>query len=392
MKLGKLILCTLILFFGMQGSAFCGELQSNQLTIVYTHENRKFGELLESFTKVSDVELKVIWLDQADLKSRLVNIGQLEHVPEIIISPSDNIGMSEYGQFSQIPDKLLSKELIPASLTAVTSGSKVYGVPIIHGNHLLFYYNKAIAPEPAQNWQELLAQQSNLPQSTELITWSFMEMYWFIPFITAFGGEPLVNDQPNLDTEPVRQALNFVWQLARNNVVDVDCSYDCSVQKFIEGKAAYTINGVWAYNTMKTALGSNLGIAQLPAINGKPMLSYSSSIVASFPKQSLTGSKDKEIEKFIKYIQSVEFQQLIWSNIQELPAIESAYEQIKQAPHSDARLLLLTLEQTRPLSSHKNMSIVWEALLKGYTRYGSGAWNEQRASQYMQRTAERAIQ
>lgn len=363
-----------------------------RLSIVHTHENREFSELLQSFTDETGIALDIIWMDQADLKSRIINISQLNQVPDIIIAPSDNIGLSDYGLFSEVPKELLSKDLLPDSITAVTLNDKVYGVPIIHGNHLLLYYNKTLTQHPPESWQKLIEQKQQLPESVELISWSFMEMYWFIPFITAFGEVPLIKDKPNLDTPAMRQALVFVWQQAKNNIVDIECSYNCAIKKFSEGKVAYTINGIWAYKNLKKELDENLGIAVMPKINGKPMLSYSSSIVATFPKQSLSGENHNSIKKFISYIQSPSFQSSLWPKLNELPALASEFDNFKKQPDSDVQLLLKTLENTRPMSSHKNMSIVWEALLKGFTRFGSGAWNEKRATNYMQKTATRSIQ
>jgi maltose-binding protein MalE len=364
--------------------------ESKHLVLVHTHENREFGQLLTAFTEQTGITLDIIWMDQADLKSRIINIGQLEQVPDMIIAPSDNIGLKDYGLFSDVPKELIASDLLPESLATVTLNNQQFGVPIIHGNHLLLYYNKKLVQHPPSSWKQLVDYRSKLPSSVELIGWSFMEMYWFVPFITAFGEPPLIDNQPNLNTKAVQRALTFVWQEAQEGVVNSECSYACVVKKFQQQQLAFTINGIWAYKQFKRSLGDSLGIAQLPKIEGKPMRSYSSSIVAMFPKHSLTGRNQESLRKLLLFLQSPEFQRSLWYRLNELPALQTAFDDIKQQTDSDIEQLLLTLETTLPLSSHKNMSVVWEALLKGYTRFGSGAWDAERATAYMQRIAERA--
>jgi len=361
------------------------------IKIVFTHENRSFADLLLPFTKQSGIELDIHWIDQADLKSRLIRINQLSDAPDVIICPSDNIGLSSYANFSKIPLPWLDSNFNPEALSTVTLDKHIYGIPLVNGNHLLMYYNKSLIRSPASDWSELLAQANKLPNNVELIGWSFMEMYWFVPFITAFGDAPMVNNWPNLDTESVQHALQFVWQLRNTNVVDSVCPYDCVEEKFSNGKLAYTINGVWAYKKFSSVLGNDLGIAALPQIKGQPMRAYYSSIAATFPNNSLQGEKREALKLLSNYLQSKEFQRQLWYNLRDIPARPDVYEEVRSKANNNEALLFDTLKNTLPMSSHKNMSIVWEALLKGFTRFGSGKWDAQKTTQYMQSTAEKAI-
>ena len=365
---------------------------SQEISVVYTHESAtEFARLFNQFEKETGIKVNAKWIDQSELKSRLIKILAMKDVPDVLIQPSDNIGMVEFASFSEVSQDLLNPELRQETLDAVTLNGNVYGIPIIQGNHLLLYYHKGMIQEPAENWQELI-EQEKLVGKGQLIHWSFMEMYWFVPFLLSFGEPPLVDDMPNLDTPGMRAALKYVWGLSRENVLDRRCNYTCSEQRFIRKESAYLINGIWSYQTLKQPLGNELGVALLPKINGKPMRSFSSSIVAAFPNRSLHGPKREALEAFAKFLQGELFQKSLWRDLGELPSNQKVLTELKKEAHPDYRVILEGLEQSVAMSSHKNMAIVWEAILKGFTRYGSGTWTLDRATSYMQRVAERALQ
>ena len=365
--------------------------QAETLDIVYTHENPAFSELLKTFAKQSNHKVMTTWVDQSDLKSRMVDLDNIRDVPDVIITPADSLGMSGTRWLMTIPDNWMNAEYSSKVLETVTIDQQILGLPIVQGNHLLLYYNKSLAPEGAATWQQLMAYADQLPAGTQLIRWSFMEMYWFIPFITAFGELPVVDHEPNLDTSAMKAALNFNWQLASQGLVDRSCDYTCADYQFKNGQLAFTINGIWAYESFAETLGDDFGVMALPAINNQPMRPYFSTIVATFPKANMSDSKREALEAFAGFIQSNDFQQQLWLDMREIPAVESVLMAIRASADAETQNLLSTLETTVPMSSHENMTIIWEVILKGYLRYGSGIWNAERSTTYMQQLAKQHI-
>ena len=361
------------------------------LDIVYTHENPEFSELIEAFSHISQHKVTTTWVDQSDLRSRMVNLDIIRNVPDVIISPADSLGMSGSRLLKVIPEQWLSATYSDKVLETVTVGNEILGLPIVQGNHLILYYNKSHAPQGATHWSELVQLAETIPSDKALIRWSFMEMYWFVPFITAFGDLPVVNHQPNLNSASMKQALEFSWQMVEQGMVDSSCSYTCADKQFKNGQVVFLINGIWAYESYSQALGKDFGAMALPLINNKPMRPYFSTIVATFPKAEISAEKEQALKEFSQYIQSTSFQQRLWNDIREIPAVTDVLDAIsKQADH-DTKVLLDTLKNTVPMSSHENMTIIWEVILKGYLRYGSGIWNAERSSAYMQQLAKQHI-
>lgn len=377
-------------FIGFLTFSFSTSVIATELNIIYTHENPKFASLFAHFEKTTGIKANIRWVDQPELKTRLLKITEEAEIPDIIICPADNLGLNEFANFSLIESKLFNENISQKDLATVKVDGNHFGIPIISGNHLVLYFNKNYVQSAPESWQEIVDTTLKDQQNLELITWSFMEMYWFIPFITAFGGEPIVDEQPNLNSQAVQQALKFVWQLAKDNVVEKDCNYDCAFQKFIHGNAIYTINGAWAFQPFKKKLGNNLGMVRLPKINNSRMIPYYSTMVAAFPNEGLTGKNNKALNIFVKYIQSDEFQTQIWSELKDIPTNKNVVNKLLELGDSELELLLTTAEHSIPMSSHKNMTVVWEALLKGYSRYGSGVWNVERSTKFMQSIAERS--
>lgn len=359
----------------------------DEINIVFTHENPAFGELLREYNSHHEHKIKATWVDQSDLKSRLVGLQTTSDIPDLLIMPSDALGMDEFAQFSEIPHEVVSPSLSDKALETTTIEGRVLGIPIVKGNHLLLYYNKQLVDSPAKNWQELIKQKEKLPDGISTISWSFMEMYWFIPFITAFGDGPVIDDRPNLDNLPMQEALAFVWNLANTDIVDQRCNYGCAEQRFISSKSAYLINGIWAYQNYKKELGDDLGIALLPKIGKREMKPFFSTIVAAFPRNKLTGPKQAALLSVLDYLQSDQLQKKLWHSLQEIPANEMVLNEIINNSDDELSQLVGTLLQTLPMSSHGNMAVIWEVILKGYLRYGSGIWTAERTTAYMQNLA-----
>lgn len=366
-----------------------GEVQ--RLSVVFTHENSKFEELFRDFEAETGIKVDPVWIDQSDLKARLIVVAETHNTPDVVFCPSDFLGLKDYVRFSEVPPALITQPISEENRNTVIINNKLFGVPIISGNHLMLYYNKKLVGVPASDWEQLKAQRALLPENKQLIAWSFMEMYWFVPFITGFGETPMLSGRPNMATPAVQAGLKFVWDLAKQGYVDESCGYECAFSNFVNGNAAYTINGIWSYHQFKNLLGDDLGVALLPTISQQPMRSYFSTIVAAFPHDSLNGKKQSAIRQLIQHIQSERFQLKMWRELHDFPVHKDVVTSIAEENDDDLGILLHGLEQAKPMPLEKNMLYIWESMLKGYSRYGSGAMTAEDASIFMQRLAERSI-
>lgn len=364
---------------------------SSELSIVYGHENNALSQVFENFTKQTSIPIRSRSIDNSELKAELLQRADRNELPDAVLVPADFLGLQQI-KYSQVPVELLNKDSGERFKQTTLISGKHRGIPVIAGNHLLLYYNKALITEAATYWQQLLEQKSSLSAQTQLIAWSFHEMYWFIPFLTAFGGMPILDLEANLDTQAMQQALEFYWFLSRDRQVNSECDYSCSKTTFEQGHQAYLISGFWSYASLLENMGDNLGVAALPMIEGKPMISYFSSHVLAFPDNSLAGAKGAKLKKLAKYLQSQNVQQAIWDEMRSLPVNQPILANIAAQPDHNMKIVISQLNQAIPMPSSFVMAIVWEAIGKGFKRYGAGILDAQQASKLMQHLAEKSIQ
>ncbi|MEW6984336.1 extracellular solute-binding protein [Colwelliaceae bacterium 6471] len=360
------------------------------ISIAYGLENYNFTALFARFTEETGIKVFDASFKNNELKAELLQRSNIDKLPDVVIVPSDFIGLEEI-DFSEVPDTLLSKRLTEKAKSSVQIGDKYFAVPIVSGNHLLLYYNKAVIKSPADSWQKLQEQQAQLAANIDLIAWSYYEMYWFIPFLGAFQEFPYVNGQLNFKTAGMEKALVWYHQLAIDGIVDKNCDYKCSVDKFTNNQLAYTINGTWALNLFMNKLGDNLGVALLPSYENKPMSPYFSSHVIAFPAKGLTGDNAEALKMFAQFFQRKDIQQAMWESMRSIPTHKEILNDITLSEKGNIQIILKQLDLSVPLPNERNMAIVWEAMLKGMNRYQGGLFDAKKATEYMHYIAGKSI-
>ncbi|WP_462179748.1 sugar ABC transporter substrate-binding protein [Pseudoalteromonas gelatinilytica] len=361
------------------------------INLAHTMKHEHFNELLSTLAEQSGLTVNSVLVDQKALKVRLVQNTSTSTSTDVVIVPADHLGLDKYANYSVIPDSLIADTTDKRTLETAKLNNKLLGIPIIQGNHLLLFYNKQFVKEPIENWQDIYRIQSSLPEKVKLVTWSFMEMYWFIPFLSAFNGDLIVENHVQLNTPAMQSALKFVWDLNKQNLVDRQCDYTCSNNAFKAQQAAFTIDGAWALKTYEQALGDNLAVQQLPKLNGEYMQPYYSTFVLAFPNDGLNGVNKDNLIKFAKLVQAEKFQTMIWQKLQDIPVNTEVLNSLKSQQGTELATLIEAMQFTKAMPSTASMIIVWEVLNKGFIRYGSGALTAEQAGLFMQGLAERSI-
>ena len=361
------------------------------INLAHTMKHEHFNQLLSEFAEQSGLTVNSVLVDQKALKVRLVQNTSTSTSTDVVIVPADHLGLDKYANYSVIPHSLIADTTDKRTLETAKLNNKLLGIPIIQGNHLLLFYNKQFVKQPIENWQDIYQIQPTLPEKVKLVTWSFMEMYWFIPFLSAFNGDLIVDNHVQLNTPAMQLALKFVWDLNKQNLVDRQCDYTCSNNAFKAQQAAFTIDGAWALKTYEEALGNNLGIQQLPKLNGEYMQPYYSTFVLAFPNHALNGANKESLIKFAKLVQAEKFQTMIWQKLQDIPVNTEVLNSLKSQQGTQLATLIEAMQFTKAMPSTASMIIVWEVLNKGFIRYGSGALTAEQAGLFMQGLAERSI-
>lgn len=361
------------------------------ISVAFTDEHHRLLKFVEQFSNQTGIKVNTAVLRNLNLKVELLQRVGENQLPDVVLVPADYVALNEF-RFSEIERDLMSPATEQAILDATLVDGKSYGIPIISGNHLVLYYNKQHIKNPAHSWGQLIRQKKSLPLTTELIGWSYNEMYWFLPFLTAYGPPPIVDDHFALNTKAMRDALSFYWSLAQTNVIDERCDYQCTNARFVKGQLAYMINGIWAYGEMTEHLGDDLGVAMLPDISGRVMRPFYSPVVMAFPNDSLSSNQSEELKQFATYFQSDAVQQQLWQEMRSMPVNDKVKRQIIDKADANERAILQQLASGLPLPISREMAIAREAIGKGVNRYKAGILDLKGATEYMQYIATKSAE
>jgi arabinogalactan oligomer/maltooligosaccharide transport system substrate-binding protein len=144
------------------------------------------------------------------------------------------------------------------------------------------FYNKKYVPTPPTTWTQLLSMAKQAQTAGAkygflfYITGGLYYTYWAF---SAYGGYVFgtKDGKPNtadigLDNAGSIQAVNFLKSLT--SVVPPTTDYNAADSNFSAGNTGMTINGPWQLAAYQKALGNNLGVAPIPALNGKAVSTF----------------------------------------------------------------------------------------------------------------------
>ncbi|MDG3086533.1 extracellular solute-binding protein [Vibrio hannami] len=375
---------------------FCNSIYAGQELTIWHDKYQAtplFEQITNDFQSETGIQLKVHYMPTSVLKLTALKKSHTSTAPDILIAPSDFIGNRSALSLSKVPEELNNESLLLAK-ASVTDDGKQFGIPLLFGNHLLLYYNKQLVPEPARNWTQLLEQKPLLEsKGASVINWKTGEMYWVIPFLTAFGKSPVDVDTIHFDNKEIQHGLELLKKQAEVFGIDSGCDYSCVYQDFVDGKVAYSINGDWAYQSLSTEMAEDLGVSLMPEVNGQPMHSFYSSIALLFPNHSLTSKKQQAINEFIQYIRNDENQLLLYQYVGMMPATTVAYDLVvkQQEDIQNFRVLLEQLNRSILMPPNRAMSAAWQGMAKGVSLYMSGKVSSEKAIQLMQKHSLREL-
>lgn len=385
MTVNRSILCCPVGLFTAVFLLLCGRVMADESTVqvAFTQSDSALKAILDRYSEEVDPGFHFVWVAQSDLQSRLLNNRAPQDLPHVLIAAEDILSSANNLRLSSVHvhQKYHS--------TIRNTDDYASGVRISKGNQLVLYYNKQLAPVPATAWKDLPSTVLSIGKDDYLIGWSILDMYWAIPFITAFSLGTDLEPQKLVVSSKTSEAFAFIWRAIRAGEIDLNCGYVCNNQRFTQGRQPYLINGTWAYHELKTALNADLGVARLPTIDGRPMKSYFSYQVIAFPNDSLNSVYSKRLARFVEYMLSDKVQKELLGTITSLPVKEvcstNAFGLSDCAQTADHQILLASLKQSEPMPNDPNMSIFWEALLKGFVRQGAspGGLSEHYAHLFM---------
>ena len=76
------------------------------------------------------------------LKHALIKNSLGGRFPDTALVPSDFVGISSLIKLSEVPASLKNADIYENAYATIRRDGKIYGAPVLGGNHIMMYYNK----------------------------------------------------------------------------------------------------------------------------------------------------------------------------------------------------------------------------------------------------------
>lgn len=362
------------------------------ISVVYTYGaygDSLIGLLLEDFAETTDVVVKAEYIGARDIKEKMMQSVTASQLPDAVIIPADQIALHKFFNYSVL-DSAMFRHKVPSHLwVGGTSNNQLYGAPIIQGNHLMLYSNKALIPQVAASWEELLAQKNAIEKlGAASLVWNTKSSYLLYPFLDVYGGSPLQDGKLNLNTPAMVKALTFVNQLRVSHNLSTDCDYLCAKNAFMTGKAAYMIDGEWSAKEFARVFGDNLSISSIPPVGGNKVLSPASTYVIAFPRDGINGPKRELLIKLVDYLQSQSTQEKLWSQVSAIPVESGAFANAQAGAKGYLQQVLALMADTKSIPAEESLAFMWDIIRKSLIRHQAGGMTAEDTALYMQKLSD----
>ncbi|MFQ5584781.1 MAG: extracellular solute-binding protein [Calditrichia bacterium] len=326
--------------------------------------------------------------------------------PDLIHAASDNIGPLSELEVIKPLEELFSKEFLDSFITKPFPANTwfkghLYQIADRVGNHLCLVYNKDIIETPPETMSALIALRDEIIDNSQrkekgvryVLAWNYTEPFFAVPFIGGFGGWILdKSNSPNLDSGPVIQAAQFIYDLAHKyKVIPEECDYETANALFLDGQSAMIINGPWSWGTYINN-GMNIGLARIPKIDETGL--WPTPLVSPLGYLVNINTKGKQLDivvELIHYLTSPEVENQFTEEFAIIPSRKILFD---SPQFQENELLKAALDQMmvgRPMPVITEMRWIWDAMRPAYQGIFTGAYTPRQAAREMQLLAEKLI-
>ncbi|PWW44877.1 MULTISPECIES: sugar ABC transporter substrate-binding protein [Paenibacillus] len=350
--------------------------------VIWEDKNQRsfIEERAKKFEEEYGVSVKIEELPPTDQVTKLTTDGPAGLAADVVVFPHDKIGSaSEAGLI--LPNDIFEQQTTQSTsdnaVKAVTFKDILYGYPYSVETYALFY-NKKLYPEAPKSFDDIIsfAKTFNDPKNNKYtLMWELQQFYYNFAYLASqggyiFGDEGMNSEDIGLNNEGAIKGGQFL-QTLKSEVLPVkmgDVNYDIKKGLFSSGKLAMDINGPWSIADYRNA-GIDFGVAPLPAIEGKPMTSFSG--VKAYYVNAFT-TYPNAAKLFAAYLSSAESQMVNFEMNGTLPANKEVAADPKIQGDEITKAFLEQFNNSTPMPSLPAMDSVWGPISAAITDIWDG--------------------
>jgi maltose-binding protein MalE len=364
-------------------------------------ERAFFEEAVASYNRQHPGEQVVaLYREGEELRNSFIIAAVAGQGPDLVFGPSDNVAVFAGTRVIRPWDAVVGPDFFDR-FTAdgiVRWEGQPWMVADQIGNQLMLVYDRQMVGRPPDTLEELveLGRKLTLRRGDRVeryaLTWNYAEPYFFIPFLTGFGGWIMDDEgRPTLDTPEMRAALQFVLDLRdKHGVIPRYEDYNTANLMFLRKRAAMIINGPWAWSDYGVPERSMLALLPLNTGTGlrcRPVIAakgYCLNINTPPEKFAL-------VRRVLDFFTGEDVQLAMAQRLFTTPTLHRALE--SPAFRGNA-VLQMALEQSKnavPMPIDAKLRYIWDGIRGPYRRVFTGDLTPDEAARQMQREAERRI-
>jgi maltose-binding protein MalE len=346
----------------------------------------------------TDHVVEVLYRETEEARNLFVIASVGGKGPELLFGPSDNVSVLALTESIMPIDRVLTSEYLSQfnDEGVLSWNDQPWMVADQVGNHLMFVYNKRYITEPPETISEMismLTELTSLPEITYGLTWNYTEPFFFLPFLTGYGGWVMDEDgRPSLNTEATVKAIRLILDLRdKYRVIPGTTDYDTAEATFKEQRVAAIINGPWSW-TGYEQVGIDYGLSRIP-MNDETGL-WSAPVISSkgyCVNANVPDDKLPFVRRVLEYLTSAEMQAAMAGELTTIPVMTSVRESEVMNENPRLKQSLAQIEVSRAMPIDPKMRQIWDGMRGPYQLVMNGAVSPEEGARLMQSEVEKRI-
>ncbi len=349
------------------------------------------------------VVVEQIFKETEELRSGFIVAAIAGQGPDLVYGPADQVGPFEVMGIIRPLEDLFSQAYLDSLIPEATRlyNGHLYQLADKLGNHLTLVYNRDILKTPPETDLDLIRLGEELTKDLNgdgkpdryALAWNYTEPFFFIPFMTGFGGWVMTDEGvPTLDSPGTIEALKFIRDLRdKHRVIPVEADYNVADALFKDGKSAMIINGDWSWAGYRKA-GINIGVAPLPKITSTGLWSAPMVAPRGFSVNiNVTEEKLPLLVDLLRYLMRSDIQlettKALWTMPTRRDVVESEFVRTDDVVRNSA----LQIQRGRLMPMVPELRAIWDAMRPSYQGVLGGSITPEEAARSMQDLAVRKI-
>jgi maltose-binding protein MalE len=364
-------------------------------------ERTFFEEVVDEYNRRHPTDrLVTLYREGEEMRNAFIIAAAAGQGPDLVFGPADNVVLFAEARVVRPWNDVLSAAFLGKFTDEgiVRWENKPWLVADQIGNQLMLIYDRQAVAKPPETLGELVTLGRKMTlrtgERTEryALTWNYAEPYFFIPFLTGFGGW-IMDDEgnPTLDTPEMRQALQFILDLRdKHGLIPRYEDYNTANLMFLRRRAVMIINGPWSwadYGVPERSMLALLPVNEVTGLRCRPIVSakgYALNINTPPEKFAI-------VRRALAYLTGEEVQIDMAARLFTTPTLKSV---LSSPAFLDNPVLQLALEQAQhsiPMPVSPRLRYIWDGIREPYRRVFTDNLPPAEAARLMQREAERRI-